>query len=95
MCVMKYFDTLSRDNQRRIAWIALFAITAGFVLAMDFALWLINAALQCLGLCSFMSILPSPSGRVLLWMRAERHFDRVASRIGILGGSICAQTLKR
>lgn len=46
MCVMKYFDTLSRDNQRRIAWIALFAITAGFVLVMDFALWLINAALQ-------------------------------------------------
>jgi hypothetical protein len=41
-----------------------------------------------------MSILLSRYGRVLLWMHAVRHFDRVASKTETLGDAICVRTPK-
>jgi hypothetical protein len=39
---MKYFESLSKSTQRAIAYAVLFASLTAVVLAMDFAMWLIN-----------------------------------------------------
>jgi hypothetical protein len=42
---MKYFDSLTRNTQRSLAYLALTSIVILFVLTMDFLLWLINTTL--------------------------------------------------
>lgn len=39
---MKYFESLSKSTQRAIAYAVVFASLTAVVLAMDFAMWLIN-----------------------------------------------------
>jgi len=39
---MNYFNALPKNIQRGIAYAVIFATLTMFVLAMDFALWLIN-----------------------------------------------------
>jgi len=39
---MNYFNSLTKTTQKAIAYAVIFAMLTGLVLAMDFALWLIN-----------------------------------------------------